>query len=89
MPTLADLLAVNVFELDDWNYEGEEEEDSSAVNKASITKVGYTRYFTTVATGLCMFVVQHIFACYNAACMKMGLVRIEVFSFKDCNSTCV
>ena len=41
MPTLADLLAVNVFELDDWNYEGEEE-DSSAVNKASITKVGYT-----------------------------------------------
>ena len=39
MPTLADLLAVNVFELDDWNYEGEEEEDSSAGNKASITKV--------------------------------------------------
>ena len=23
MPTLADLLAVNVFELDDWNFEGE------------------------------------------------------------------
>ena len=49
MPTLADLLAVNVFELDDWNYEGEEEEDSSAVNKATITKVGYTGHFTMVA----------------------------------------
>ena len=88
MPTLADLLAVNVFELDDWNYEGEEEEDSSAVNKASITK-GYTRHFTAVATELCMFVAQHVFACYNASYVKMGLVDIQVFSFKDCNSTCV
>ena len=52
MPTLADLLAVNMFELDDWNYKGEEEEDSSAVTKASITKVGYTRHFTIVTTGL-------------------------------------
>ena len=89
MPILADLLAVNVFELDDWNYEGEEEEDSSAVNKASITKVGYTKHFTIVATKLCMFVAQHVFACYNASYVKMGLVHIQVFSFKGCNSTCV
>lgn len=41
VPTLADLLAVNVFELDDWSYE-EEEEDSAAVNK---TKVCCTKYF--------------------------------------------
>ena len=63
MPTLADLLAVNVFELDDWNYEGEEEEDSSAVNEATITKVGYTRHFTLVTTELYMFVAQHVFSC--------------------------
>ena len=41
MPTLADLLAVNVFELDDWNYEGEDE-DTVAVNKTVITKVSIT-----------------------------------------------
>lgn len=45
MLTLADLLAVNVFELDDWNYEGEEEEDIGAVDK---TKVCSTKYFFTL-----------------------------------------
>ena len=41
VPTLADLLAVNVFELDDWNYEGEDE-DTVVVNKTDITEVSIT-----------------------------------------------
>ena len=40
MPTLADLLAVNVFELDDWNYEGEDEDTVVVVvNNTDTTKV--------------------------------------------------
>lgn len=35
VPTLADLLAVNVFELDDWNYE---EDEDAVVNKTDITE---------------------------------------------------
>ena len=38
MPTLADLLAVNVFELDDWNYEGEDDEQHTAA-VVNITEV--------------------------------------------------
>ena len=39
MPTLADLLAVNVFELDDWNYEGEDEDTVVVINNTDTTKV--------------------------------------------------
>ena len=42
VPTLADLLAVNVFELDDWNYEGEDEDTVVVVNKTDITEVSIT-----------------------------------------------
>ena len=40
MPTLADLLAVNVFdELDDWNYEEEEEDTTAGVREADVIEV--------------------------------------------------
>ena len=80
MPTLADLLAVNVFELDDWNYEGEEEEDSSAVTKATITKVSYNGHFTIVTTGL----LHNMYLLANVLPMWIwALHTIQVFSFKD------
>ena len=38
VPTMADLLAVDMFELDDWNYE-EEEDTTAGVSKADIPEV--------------------------------------------------
>ena len=52
-----------MFELDEWNYDGEE--DSSTVNKANITEVGYTRHFTLVSIALCM--VENLHKTYYLA----------------------
>ena len=63
MPTLADLLAVNVFELDDWNYEGEDEDTAAVVNKTVITKVSVTvgaKYQNTCVKYLCNFLAAAI-----------------------------
>ena len=55
-----------MFELDEWNYDGEEEEeDSSAINKTNITEVGYTRYFTLVSIEL--FMVENFHKTYYLA----------------------
>lgn len=52
MPTLADLLADNAFDQDEWSYEGEEEEkDTVAVDKIDSTKVCFIKYCIVYSVG--------------------------------------